>query len=76
MNRVDRKQLAQEIQQIHELLSDDPVSFGYIYHAHGDILEALGGYGKLAIDFSIDKRRKWVYVRDCRRLSFDINQGH
>jgi len=58
------------LRSLQERLVRDPVSLGEVYRSRGEIEVHLAVRGFLAIDFAIDKERKFVLVRACTALSF------
>ncbi len=50
-------------------LRREPISFGEVYRAKGAIEEHLAIHKFVAIDFAVDKERKFVLVRECHLLS-------
>jgi hypothetical protein len=63
------KELASMVREIDERLRREPVAFGEVYLSKGAIEAHLAIHKFMAIDFAVDKERKFVLVRRCRLLS-------
>lgn len=64
-----RLQLADNLKEINERLTNDPTAVGEIYRSSGPFLEHLAVHGILAFDFAIDRQHRLVSVRNCHPLS-------
>jgi hypothetical protein len=64
-----RRELARIAADLNERLSRDPISVGEVYRSGGVVEEHHAVLAFLAIDFAIDKQRKFVLVRSCTALS-------
>src|SRR5262249_51698570 len=65
----NRKKLVRVVKELDERLRQDPLQVGEVYRVRGAIEEHLAALEFLAIDFAVDKDRRFVLVRDCRALS-------
>ena len=65
----NRKKLVRVVRELDERLRQDPLLVGEVYRVRGEIEEHMAIHEFLAIDFAVDKDRKFVLVRDCRALS-------
>jgi hypothetical protein len=65
----NRKKLVRVVRELDERLRQDPLVVGEVYRVRGEIEEHMAVHEFLAIDFAVDKNRKFVLVRDCRALS-------
>lgn len=63
------KELARVVRAIDDRLRREPLALGEVYRSRGAVEEHLAVHEFLAVDFAIDKERKFVLVRDCRPLS-------
>jgi hypothetical protein len=64
-----RSALAQIVRSLDDRLSRNPLTLGEIYRSRGGILEHLAVSDFLAIEFAVDRGRKFVLVRGCHALS-------
>lgn len=63
------KELARLVKSLDHRLRRDPTSVGEVYRTRRDIEEFKGGEGFIAIDFAIDRKQRFVLVRDGYILS-------
>lgn len=63
------RELAQIVRTLDERLRREPLEVGEIYRARGVVQEHLAVYHFIAIDFAVDRQRRFVLVRVCRALS-------
>jgi hypothetical protein len=62
-------ELAQVVKAIDDRLRREPLTFGEVYRSRGAVEEYLAVRELLAVDFAVDKVRKFVLVRSCSALS-------
>jgi hypothetical protein len=61
--------LARVVRAIDDRLRREPLALGEVYRSRGAVEEHLAVHEFVAVDFAVDKGRKFVLVRDCRALS-------
>lgn len=64
-----RRELARVVRAIDDRLRREPLALGEVYRSRGTVAEHLAVHEFVAVDFAVDKERKFVLVRDCRALS-------